>query len=122
MAPHCPTDEISCTDHEDGYGEHLEDDPGNHDVCAWCGIAVDLGCLGGGHAAADGLDDEGYDIAGAEDPEVETWLEEGGCTTEETDEFTEEDVDSCCEERRDCGSQSLIDSIALCLLVTDTHQ
>lgn len=51
-------DEVRGKDDEDGDGGHLEDDACDHDVGAWGGVAVDFVCRGGGHAAADGLDDE----------------------------------------------------------------
>lgn len=57
-------------------------------MCSWRGVAVDFVRFGRGHASADGLDDEGDDVAGAEDPEVEAWFEEGGFAAEEADEFT----------------------------------
>lgn len=67
-------------------------------MCPGRGVAVHFVRFGGGHAAADGLDDERDDVAGAEDPEVEAWFEEGGLPAEQADEFAEEDVDACCEE------------------------
>lgn len=74
-------DEVGGADNEDGDGEHLEDDAGNHDVRAGCGVAVDLVGLGGGDTTADGLNDEGDNVAGAEDPEVEIGAEDGGLAT-----------------------------------------
>lgn len=72
-------------------------------------VAVFLVCLRGGDAAADGLDDERDDVAGAEDPEVHFRTEDGGVAAEDLDETAEEDVDACCEE---CGSY--IDRLVLC--------
>lgn len=66
-----PAHKVCCAEDEDGDGEELEDDTGYHDVCAGCGVSVYFVDFDGGHAAADGLDDQGDDVAGAEDPEVE---------------------------------------------------
>ena len=96
--PQTPTDEVRRARDEDRYREHLEDDAGDHDVSAGVGVAVGFVRLGGGHAAADCLDDERDDVTGAEDPEVEAWGEDRRLAAEEVDELSEEDVDSGCEE------------------------
>ena len=87
---------------EDGDGGHLEEDARDHDVGAGFGVAS--GCTGGvgGEGAADSLDDEGDDIAGAEDPEVEFWADGGGTWAFDSDELAEDDVDACCEESWGC--------------------
>lgn len=71
---HRATDEVHGADDEDGDGKQLEYNTGDHDVCTCRGIASDLFSLPGCHSAADGLYDEGDNVAGAKDPEVETWL------------------------------------------------
>lgn len=88
------TDKVGCAGHEDGDRRHLEDDAGDHDVGSGGGVAVHLAGLGGGHAAADRLDDERDHVAGAEDPEVQAWAEDGGLATEDLDEAAEEDVNA----------------------------
>lgn len=62
------TDKVGGAGDKDGDGKQLENDTGNHDVRARCGVAVDLVGLGGGNTTANGLDDKGDDIAGAKDP------------------------------------------------------
>lgn len=74
-------DEVGSADDEDGDGEHLEDNPCNHDVRAVCSVTVDLVGFGGGHTATDSLNDEGDDIAGAENPEVKARAENRGFAT-----------------------------------------
>lgn len=49
----------------------LEDDTADHCVRAGLGALVGVVQSRGGHAAADGLDDQRDDVAGAEDPEVQ---------------------------------------------------
>mgnify|MGYP006988610912 CR=1 FL=1 len=83
---HSAVDEVDRTDGEDGDREQLEDDASDHDMRARRGVAVDLIGLFGGHAAADGLDNERDYVAGAEDPEVHVWLYEGGFGAKELDE------------------------------------
>ena len=77
----------------------MEDDAPDHGVGSRVGVAVDLVGFGGGQTAADGLDDERDDVAGAEDPEVEVRGKDGGVAAEDFDEVAQEDVDSCGEER-----------------------
>ena len=91
-------DEIGGASDKDGDREQLEDDTGDHDMGAGGCVAVFLVCFGGGDAAADGLDDERDDIAGAEDPEIHFRAEDGGVAAEDLDEAAKEDVDACCEE------------------------
>lgn len=98
-APHRAPDEVGGAHHEDGDGRQLEDDACDHDVCAWSGV-IAVVRLGGGHAPSDGLDHEGDDIAGAEDPEVECGAEEGRVAPEDLYEAAEEDVDASGEEGR----------------------
>lgn len=93
-----PPDKIRRAEHENRNREQLEDDSRDHRVGARIGVAVDLVGFGGGHAAADGLDNERDDVAGAEDPEVEAWAEDRGFAAEKFDEAAEEDVDAGCEE------------------------
>ena len=76
-AAHTPANEIGCAKDEDGDGEQLEDDAGDHGVCAWRGVTADFVHFAGGHAAADSLDHQRDDIAGAEDPEVQAGFEDG---------------------------------------------
>lgn len=90
--------EIDRTDDKEGDGGHLEDDTGDHDVGTCRGVAVDLIGCDRSHAAASGLDDKGDDVAGAEDPEIELWAEEGRFPAKDLDEAAKEDVDACCEE------------------------
>ena len=54
---------------------------------------------GCGEGAADGLDDEGEEVAGHEDPGVEGWFEEGELGADGADEVFECYVNRCCEER-----------------------
>ncbi|OKO99336.1 hypothetical protein PENSUB_8723 [Penicillium subrubescens] len=86
LVAHGTQNEIGGEEDEDGDREELEDDTGYHDVSAGCGVAVDFVGFGGGHATADGLDYEGDDVTGAEDPEVEAGLEDGGFSAEDLDE------------------------------------
>lgn len=65
---HNAADEVDRANDEYGYREELEDNSSDHDVRASCGVAADRIGFSGGHAAADGLDDEGDYVAGAEDP------------------------------------------------------
>lgn len=85
--PHCPTNgdfgvadapqEVAEAEEEYRDAGQLKDDARNHDVCARLGVAVDLPRGHRGETAADGLDDEGKNVAGAEDPEVPLGGEEG---------------------------------------------
>lgn len=58
------------------------------------------------------MDDERDHVAGAEDPEVEAWGEDGGLATEDFDKAAEEDVDAGCEEGG-CYSWSVLLSYSL---------
>lgn len=91
-------DKVGGAEDEDGDGGHLEDDARDHDVCSWLCVAVFLGGLGGGHSAADGLDDKRDDVAGDEDPEVDLGTEDGGFPAEDLNQAAQEDVDACCVE------------------------
>lgn len=71
---HGADDKVGRAEDEDGDGEELENDASDHDVGPRGGVAIDFVCFGGGHAAADGLNDERDDVAGAENPEVEAWF------------------------------------------------
>lgn len=93
-APH----KICRAQHENRDREQLEDDTRDHGPGPRSRVAVYLVGFGGGETAADGLDDERDYVAGAENPEVETWGENGGLTAEDFDEAAEEDVDAGCEE------------------------
>lgn len=62
--------EIRSKENENGNREQLEDDPSDHGVCSRCRVPVYLVRSCRGHSAADGLDDQGDYVAGAEDPEV----------------------------------------------------
>jgi hypothetical protein len=53
----------------------LEDDACDHDVCSGSGVTVFLIRCGGGHGAADGLNDEGDNVARNEYPEVDSRAE-----------------------------------------------
>lgn len=86
LVAHGTENKVGGEEDEDGDREELEDDTGDHDVGAGCGVAVDFVGFGGGHATADGLDDEGDYVAGAEDPEVEAGFEDGGFAAEDLDE------------------------------------
>ena len=77
---------------EHGDGGHLEDDAADHDVGAGFWVP-DAGLEGGGgEAAADALHDDGDDVAGAEDPEVEGGGEGRGVVPEDGDQLAEDDV------------------------------
>lgn len=86
LVAHCTENKVGGEEDEDGDREELEDDTGYHDVGAGCGVAVDFVCFGRGHATANSLDDEGDDVAGAEDPEVEAGFEDGGFSAKDLDE------------------------------------
>lgn len=86
LVAHGPENKVGGEEDEDGDREELEDDTGHHDVGTGCGVAVDFVCFGRGHATADGLDDEGDNVAGAEDPKVEAGFEDGGFSAEDLDE------------------------------------
>ena len=47
---------------------------------------------------ANGLDDKGYDVASAENPELECWCDGGVVWAFEADELTKDDVCACCKE------------------------
>lgn len=96
-----PADEIGGASDKDGNREHLKDNTGDHDVGSWGCVAIFLVHFYGSHAAADGLDDERDDVAGAEDPEVHFRAKDGGLAAKELDEPAKEDVDAC---REECGS------------------
>ena len=85
-------------DGENSDGGHLEEDTGHHDIGARLGVAVWRGRGVGCKATAYSLDDEGDDVAGAEDPQVPFGGDGGSVRALEADEPAEDNVDACCEE------------------------
>lgn len=90
------TPEIRPEHPKDGHGDELERDSCNHDVCALVLPFSGIGTRGFG--AADGLDDERDEVAGAENKGVEFCRDDGGGGAEVDDEAAEEDVEGCGEE------------------------
>ena len=76
----------------------MEDDAGDHDVGS--NLEIPVGFIGGcgGYTAANGLQEQGEEIDGAEDPEVLFGAQGARVPTEDMDEISEDDVDACGEE------------------------
>lgn len=83
-------------DAKDGHGEELKDDASHHDVGPLVLRGDGIGQRGLG--AADGLDHEGDEIAGAKDDGIHPGREHGRTAPEVDDEFAEEDVEGGGEE------------------------
>ena len=92
-----PDGEVGAEEHEDQEGEDLEGETGDHDVVARFGVLVGVGG-GGGHAAAEGLEDEREDVAGDEDARVREGFDAGVFGAEGDDDAGEGEVDAGGEE------------------------
>lgn len=92
-----PDGEVGAEEHEDQEGEDLEGKTGDHDVVARFGVLVGVGG-GGGHAAAEGLEDEGEDVAGDEDARVREGFDAGVFRAKGDDDAGEGEVDAGGEE------------------------
>lgn len=88
-----PPQEIANQRGEDRHGEELENDAGDHGVRPRGRVPVRLLGRLRCHAAADCLDHQGQDVAGAKDDCVPFWREDGGLPTEKADEDRQEDVE-----------------------------
>lgn len=91
-----PPQEIRAQHPKDGHGDELERDAGHHDVGALLLLGARVGRRG--HGAANGLDDEGDEVAEAKDDSVQLGGEDGGTGTQGEDEAAQEDVEGGREE------------------------
>ena len=83
-----PDGEVGAKEHEDQEGEDLESQTGDHDMVARFGVLVGVGGCGG-HAAAEGLEDEGEDVAGDKDARVREGFDAGVLGAEGDDDAGE---------------------------------
>lgn len=88
--------EVGAQHPKDGHGDELERDACHHDVRA---LLLARGGVGGrGGRAANGLDDEGDQVAEAKDDGVQLGRDHGGGRAEDQDEAAQEDVEGRGEE------------------------
>lgn len=98
MAQHA-TEKVRSASCEDGDGGQLENDTCDHYIGSRFGACV-LVRFGRSNATADGLDDEGDHIAGAEDPEIHGGTEDGGVASEDLNKTPQKHIYTGREECR----------------------
>lgn len=70
-----PDDETQKTTEEDGHCRQLESEPSDDDMSALFRVTLRIELVGGNGCAC-GLNEQGNDIAGAEDVEIESWRDQ----------------------------------------------
>lgn len=95
--PPRPDEEDEEQHRKDEHGQQLEDDATRDDVRAGRGVAARVEGVAR-HGGARGLHDEGDDVAGAKDGDVELGLEDGEVCAAGADEVAQHDVESGCDE------------------------
>lgn len=88
-----PPRELGARENKEDNGKDLEAETSQHDVFA--DVALIPGISSGSDGAASGLQDQGDDVAGAEDDCVSAWFETGELRTVDDDDAREAEVDGC---------------------------
>lgn len=89
--------EVEAHEDEDGEGEDLEREPGDHDVVTRFGRFVVVRCHAG-HAAADGLEQQGDEVARDEEARIRQGFDSGIGLPDRDHDARQGQVDACGEE------------------------
>ncbi len=110
LAPNAPR-EIGAQSHEDTQADDLEAQAGDHDVDP--GLLEGFGVGGVGERAADGLHDEGEDVAADEDDGVGAGFEAGEGFAVDDDDAGEGEVDGGGDEAGGDGEDDEVPFVSL---------